>query len=158
MSEPQNVHMTNRNIQIGDICSQWAHLEYILANAIWALLGLDKATGLIVTGGLNIENRVGTAVALAEKMGQPTAVTDALKHVRKELQASKIIQRRNLAVHGHRFPHPEREDAELVEIHRGKDAGQAITRADSELRELGKDIANLHKTLMSVLQDHELLY
>ena len=157
MSGQGNIHMSNRNAQIGNICSQWAHLEYLLASAIWGLLGLEKGVGLIVTGGLNIESRVGTAVALAEALGQPDELIEALKRVRKELQSSKIIQRRNLTIHGNRFLHPDREDAELVEIHRGKSAGKPKTRADSELSELGKEIAGLHRPLMNVLRKHRLL-
>ena len=133
MNDLVQKHMINRNIQIGNICSQFAHLELLLAQAIWAALDLDEKVGLSVTGGLSIEARARLAAKLCAKQGKSDKVTKELETVRRELQASKIIEQRNRAIHGHRFPDPNDPAAEMVVIHRGKDAGRKIKRTDAEL-------------------------
>lgn len=144
-------HMTNRNVQIGNICSQFAHLELLLAQAIWSVLKLKEETGLVVTGSLGIEARSKMAVELCKKLGAPDEVVSELKNVRKNLQALKIVERRNHAIHGHRFPDPDDPAAEFVIIHRGKNAGIKIKRADGELAKIGTDIADLHKPLYKAM-------
>ncbi len=151
MNGPVYQHMTNRNVQIGNICSQFAHLELLLAQAIWSALGLNEEVGLAVTGRLDIEARANLAVELCEKLGKPLNVVEELKRVRRELQASKIIERRNRAIHGHRFSNPDDPASEFVTVHRGKDAGMKIKRTDAELAQIGKDIASLHKPLFTAM-------
>lgn len=151
-------HMTNRNVQIGNICSQFAHLELLLAQAIWSALNLTEKAGLSLTGRLDIEARAKLAVELCEEQGKPDQVVKELKKVRKELQASKIIERRNQAIHGHRYPDPEDPAAEFVVVHRGKNAGIKIKRTDAELAQIGKDIAALHKPLIAAMTSAQMIY
>jgi len=158
MNDPVQKHMTNRNVQIGNICSQFAHLELLLAQAIWSALGLTEEAGLSVTGSLNIEARARLAVELCEKQGKPKQVVEELRRVRKELQASKVIERRNHAIHGHRFPNPDDPASEFVVVHRGKDAGVKIKRTDAELAQVGKDIAALHTPLFAAMADAGMTY
>lgn len=158
MNDPVQKHMANRNIQIGNICSQFAHLELLLAQAIWSALGLTEEVGLSVTGSLNIEARVKLAVELCEKQGKPKQVVEELRRVRTELQSSKIIERRNRAIHGHRFPNPDDPASEFVVVHRGKDAGLKIKRTDTELAQIGEDIASLHKPLFTAMTDVGMTY
>jgi len=150
--------MTNRNVQIGNICSQFAHLELLLAQAIWSALGLTEETGLSLTGSLNIEDRAKLATELCCKQGKPDKVVEELKKVRKELKASRIIERRNRAIHGHRFPDPNDPASEFVVLHRGKDAGIKKKRSDTELAQIGKDIAALHKPLFAAMTDAGMTY
>ena len=82
MYNPVQNHMRNRNVQIGNICSQFAHLELLLAQAIWSALGLTEEAGLSVTGSLNVEARARLAVELCEKQGKPKQVVDELRRVR----------------------------------------------------------------------------
>ncbi|WP_339854159.1 hypothetical protein [Roseovarius nubinhibens] len=158
MYNPVQNHMRNRNVQIGNICSQFAHLELLLAQAIWSALGLTEEAGLSVTGSLNVEARARLAVELCEKQGKPKQVVDELRRVRKELQASKVIERRNRAIHGHRFPNPDDPASEFVVVHRGKDAGVKLKRTDAELAQIGKDIADLHQPLFAVMADVGMTY
>ena len=71
MNANNNIHINNRNTQIGNICMQFSVLELFLANAIWSFLGLNDEVGLIVTGNLDVEARVNMAVALSLKLDQP---------------------------------------------------------------------------------------
>ena len=157
-NDPSQIHVTNRNVQIGNICSQFAHLELLLAQAVWAALDVDEETGLVITGSLNIEARVKMAIGLCEKRGKSPEVIAQLKHVQKALQSEKIIERRNKAIHGNRFPCPDDPAAEMVTIHRGKDAGKKIKRPDSELSQLGQEIAGLHKPLLAAMQSAGMTY
>ncbi|MCF4098614.1 hypothetical protein [Maritalea mediterranea] len=158
MNTTIQTHMNNRNVQIGNICIQFTHLELLLAQAIWSALDLTEKAGLSVTGRLDIEARAKLAVEICEERGKPDSVINELKNVRKELQASRIIERRNQAVHGHRFSDPDNPAAELVVVHRGKNAGAKIKRADNELAQLGKDIAALHKPLMEAMTTAKMTY
>jgi len=151
-------HITNRNVQIGNICSQFAHLELLLAQAIWSALKLTEKAGLSVTGRLDVEMRAKLAVELCEEQSKPNQVVVELKRVRRELQASNIIERRNRAIHGHRFADPNDPAAEFVVVHRGKDAGTKIKRTDTELAQLGKDIAELHQPLMAAMVAAKMTY
>lgn len=151
-------HMNNRNVQIGNICAQFAHLELLLAQAIWSALNLTEKAGLSLTGRLDIEVRAKLAVELCEEQGKPDQVVKELKKVQKELQASKIIERRNRAIHGHRFRDPDDPAAEFVVVHRGKDAGLRIKRTDAELAQIGKDIAGLHKPLLAAMTAAKMTY
>lgn len=152
------IHMTNRNVQIGNICSQFTHLEMLLAQAIWSALDLTEKAGLSVTGRLDIEARAKLAVELCEEQGKPIHVVNELKKVRKKLQASNIIERRNRAIHGHRFADPNDPAAEFVVVHRGRDAGVKIKRTDTELAQIGKDIATLHKSLLEAMEAANMTY
>lgn len=158
MEDEIQIHVTNRNVQIGNICSQFAHLELLLAQAIWSALKLTESVGLKVTGRLDIELRAKLAVELCEELGKPSQVVAELKRVRGELQASNIIERRNRAIHGHRFPDPDDPAAEYVVVHRGKYAGTKVKRTDAELAQLGKDIAELHKPLMAAMVAAKMTY
>ncbi|WP_150120879.1 MULTISPECIES: hypothetical protein [unclassified Sulfitobacter] len=158
MEHTKQKHMTNRNVQIGNICAQFAHLELLLAHAIWSALNLTEKVGLKVTGRLDIEMRAKLAVELCQELGKPGPVVDELKKVRRELQASHIIERRNSAIHGHRFPDPDEPGAEIVVVHRGKDAGIKIRRTDAQLAQLGKDIASLHKPLLAAMAAANMTY
>ena len=144
MYNPVQNHMRNRNVQIGNICSQFAHLELLLAQAIWSALGLTEEAGLSVTGSLNVEARARLAVELCEKQGKPKQVVDELRRVR--------------TIQGHRFPNPDDPASEFVVVHRGKDAGVKLKRTDAELAQIGKDIADLHQPLFAVMADVGMTY
>jgi hypothetical protein len=158
MNDLIQIHMNNRNVQIGNICSQFTHLELLLAQAIWSALGLTEKSGLSVTGRLDIEARAKLAVELCEEQGKPIHVVNELKKVRKELQTSNIIERRNRAIHGHRFADPNDPAAEFVVVHRGKNAGVKIRRTDAELAQVGKDIAALHRSLQKAMTAAKMTY
>lgn len=84
---------------IGHICVQWALLETLVANIIWAELVMDHETGAIVTGGLDIFPRVNMAIRLAHHKKVPRPAIHHLDNIRKALQ-SGLGDRRNQAIHG----------------------------------------------------------
>jgi hypothetical protein len=151
-------HMTNRNVQIGNICSQFSFLELLLAQAIWSALNLTEKAGLSVTGRLDVEVRAKLAVELCEEQGKSKQVVIELKKVQKALQTSKIIERRNRAIHGHRSADPEDPAAQFVVVHRGKNAGIKLKQTDSDLAQIGEDIAALHKPLFAAMISANMAY
>ena len=120
---PESVLMNNRNTQIGNICIQWSHLEYLAALGIWSMLHLDDKTGMILTGGLDLLPRLNMGHSLAVHLNAPKTARNTFKITRSAIQDQDIINRRNLIIHGHRLDIPGRLDAETFESHRGKGAG-----------------------------------
>jgi len=151
MNDLVQKHMTDRNVQIGNICVQWAHLELLLAQAIWAARELDEKSGSVETANLNIKERAQAALAECKKQSKPDNICDALQRICKSFKMGDIIDRRNQAIHGHRFSDPDDPAAEIVVMHRGEIAGKRVKRRDAELAQLGRDISDLHKPLMEAL-------
>ena len=146
----QSLLLNDRNVQIGNICFQWAYLEYLIALTIWSLLHIDPDTGKIVTGGLDIRPRLNMAINLARELQAPKGAIDALLLTREALDKG-LDQRRNTAVHGHRIAHPNDPAAELVEVHRGKGARKRRPQTNADLTQLGKDIKQLADDLLDGL-------
>lgn len=111
----------SRNAQIGNICIQWSSLEYMLAHAIWLMCGVDQEVGKILTGNLDSKQRAMMAHALAHQINAPIPVKRAIKQTLDEMR-EELIHRRNEAVHGIHFTHPDPESV-FIEMHRGKGGG-----------------------------------
>jgi hypothetical protein len=157
---PVNYHIlrNDRNTQIGNVCHQWAHLEFLLAIVIWKLLHIDEDTGRIVTGGLDILPRINMGIALAEHLKAPPVLKRSLKDTRTALQDG-LLERRNRAIHGIRFINPaDPYSSELFLMHRGKGAGVATTQTNKDLAQIGKDIVALHEPLLSAMTECGLLF
>jgi hypothetical protein len=131
-------HQTNRNVQIGNVCVQWASLEYRLAVAIWIMVGVDMEIGKVLTASLDMKQRATMAFTLAHQTNAPIPFKNALKSVLTALREG-LIDRRNQAVHGIHFT-IDRPDAIGVEMHRGKGGRQQRIQEDKELSQLGRDI------------------
>lgn len=144
--------LSDRNLQIGNICWQWAHLEYLIALAIWSLLRIDNDTGRLITGGMNILPRINLALNLAKHLNAPTQAQRALKEVRTTLQKG-LDERRNRAIHGHRSLDSSDPQAEFVEMHRGKGAGTKVRQTNKDLAQLGGDIADTARALQKAMLD-----
>jgi len=136
LTPAQTVMLRDRNTQIGNICWQWAHLEYLIALAIWAMLRIDHETGKVVTGGLDIKPRVNMAINLGHHLRAPKEAIQALIDVRTALD-DDLITKRNRAVHGHRLLDPDDPTADLVEVHRGKGDRKRSPQTNQDLRALG---------------------
>ena len=126
---------------VGNICHQWANIEYQLASAIWSLLGVDEATGIILTAGLMMRPRVDMAVKLAKHLDAPQRAINALVEVQKAL-ADDLENRRNQAVHGVRFINLNDPASEYFEMHRGKPKGRHLQTNES-LKLLGQELGAL---------------
>src|SRR5208337_1483648 len=150
MLSPQaSVLLRDRLVQIGNICRQWAQIELHVARAIWCMLGVDHESGVILTGGLNMSSRVTIAIKLAKHLNTPSIAIDALKATQKVLD-NHLEERRNQAVHGIVFLHPNDPSIEIFEMHRGKRKGRQHL-SNKDLDKLSKELAELEITLHSEL-------
>ncbi len=138
----------DRNTQIGSICHQWAHLEWILAIVIWRLLRVDDVTGRIITGGLDILPRTNMAIALAEYLKAPAVIRRALRDTRTTLQEG-LNERRNQAIHGLRFTNPDDQiNSELFVMYRGRNAGAPRPISNKDLKQLWQDVIATQLSLL----------
>lgn len=103
---------------VGNLCSQWAFLEYCFSITIWHLLKLDKETGMIVTGGMDILPRVNMVLNLAQHLKADGKIVEAARVARRALQ-DDLINDRNKFVHGV-FSSSKTIPGIDVEIHRGR--------------------------------------
>ncbi|MCF6292731.1 MAG: hypothetical protein L3J04_04980 [Robiginitomaculum sp.] len=142
-----DILLNDRNLQIGNICFQWAHLEYLMMLTIGSLLRIDEDTAKIVSAGRDIQARINLSLALANHLNAPKDAVDAIKELRTKLQKEKILDRRNMAIHGHRVLDSNDARGELVEVHFGKGKHQKISQTNETLATLGKGIASSHKKL-----------
>lgn len=134
-------HQSNRSLQTGNICVQWANLEYHLAVAIWNMIGVSDSVGKILTANLDIKQRATMAYAIAHEINAPRYLKLAIKAVLNELRGG-MLDERNQSVHGIHFV-AERPDAVMVELHRGKGGRNQRLQLDADLAKLG---ARIHRT------------
>jgi hypothetical protein len=132
---------------VGRVCIEWATLEYHLANAIWFLVDLDKPTGRIVTGGLDMLPRLNMAINLARHKRADKLLISALVDAREAIQGG-LDTRRNRAVHGLQFTDG---GVYTVEVHRGKGGRDRQDLTTAELESLGEEIHQLELSFASVL-------
>ena len=154
MFAPENLFVSPNArvlVHIGNIAAQWSHLEYMLAQTIWILLGHDAETGKIVTGGLDMLPRINMAINLARHLNAPKPLTECLEKIRKELQAN-LIETRNSAIHGVQFNGPNGELE--VEMHRGKGNRKRNPLPEKTLNQTGKRLYELTNELRSVFIAH----
>lgn len=137
--------LNDRNLQIGNICFQLSHLEFLLMLTVRSLVRVDEATGKILCAGRNIQSRLNLAIALSKHLNAPHEAFEALNTLRDKLQKNKLLERRNKAIHGHRLLDPEDPSNELVEVSSGKGKNQKVPQSNDDLAKLGKEIADAHK-------------
>jgi hypothetical protein len=140
---------SNRIVQIGNVCIQWANLEYELAVAIWLMICVDNEVGKILTANLDVKQRATMAHAIAHQINAPIPFKRALKQVLEELRAD-LIHRRNEAVHAVHFT-PFGPGVAKVEMHRGKGGRAPRPLKDNDLHALGKQINTLSFMLTTAI-------
>lgn len=146
------IHQANRNQQIGNICIQWAALEYQLAVAIWALAGLEAELGKVLTASLDVKARAVMAHTLAHETNAPRYLKIAIKKVLDAVRKD-LLTRRNQAVHGIHFA-GERPDMAMIEMHRGKGGRGRRPQSDRELYQLGQEINALSRSFAKSLKHY----
>lgn len=153
MADPTNSsepNYTARLISVGNICTQWAYLEYLVANTIWWLLKVDRPTGMILTGGLDMIPRINMAINLARHLKADRRILEALEATRKAVQGG-LADRRNIAVHGV-FSSRDGSPIVTVEVHRGKGDRKRTPLPDEELSNIGKDISSTIDGLLASMK------
>lgn len=141
----------NRLSQVGNICTQWAWIEYQFALVIWSVLSLDEATGKIVSGGLDMLPRANMAINLANHLNAPRKLTSDLTAARAAIQKD-LSGRRNRAVHGVTFTSPNHPGSHLVEVHRGEGGRERNPLTDDDLKALGAELHTLGNSLHETLK------
>ena len=141
---------SGRLMSVGNISTQWAYLEYLVANTIWWLLKVDKPTGMILTGGLDMIPRINMAINLARHLKADRRILEALEVTRKSIQGG-LADRRNIAVHGV-FSSSDGSPIVTVEVHRGKGDRKRIPLSDEELIKTGKDISSTIDVLLAAMK------
>ena len=148
-----------RMASIGNVCAQWAGLEYQISHIIWLMLDLRHEVGKIMTGGLDMQPRLNVAILLARQLGAPRYIERELARIRKEIQDGLDMQR-NRAVHGISFESPD-PNSLRVEVHRGKGTKTPIELPNKELNKLGDDLHGLanaaHQIFDRMWEDEKLL-
>lgn len=135
MLPPHANPLLSDRILHGNICRQWAHLEYQISLSIWSMLRIDQESGAILIGGLNMSTRVGMAIAPAKHLAAPDAALNTLKEAKKILE-NGLEEQRNQAIHGIPFSDPNDPSMDIFEMHRGKRKGrQRISNKDLDVGE-----------------------
>lgn len=136
--------------RIGLVAVQWSHIEVQFSHAIWYLLGLDAATGKIVTGGLDMLPRANMAIKLCRHLDGPKELLNALIVARKSIQGG-LDQKRNQIIHG---VHQSTDDiaASMIEVHRGKGSGRPERISIKELNELCAQLSAVREPLEDIMQ------
>jgi hypothetical protein len=110
MALPQWRDETSEHLQeVGLVCTQWAYLEWMLEISIWWFLGFldtgDPTDGQTLTGTLNCESLARKASLLSHRKLAEAEERDVLARVLSRV--SKIVEERNLVVHGRRSVSPD---------------------------------------------------
>ena len=106
-------------LEVGVVCSSWAHLEFLFEVALWWLIGFSnrKAEGRVLTSGLSLETLARKVCDLQHLKISDAKDRETLVKVRDRISA--IVDERNLAVHGIRSADPE-GDTITAELSRGR--------------------------------------
>lgn len=139
------VFINQRLASVGDVCIQWANVEYQVAHIIWCVLDVNMEVGKIVTGGLDMQPRLNVAIILAKQLDAPTYLIDGLVQARKDIQDGLDIKR-NRAVHGVTYFDPALPTA-MVELHRGKGPKTPVEFSNDDLEIFRGELNNLGNRL-----------
>lgn len=139
----------------GNVCHQWSYLEYLISKAIWHILGLERDTGIIVTGGMDILSRVNMAIALAKHTRANKKLIEVLEETRVKIQGKRktdgLMYRRNLIVHGV-YSSRDNDPIILVETHRGAGDRKRNPISVAFVAQTGTDIFVASRSLIFVFE------
>jgi hypothetical protein len=84
---------------IGQIASEWSHLEWQFEDAIRILLQTDVKRGRIVTTGMNIRGRCTCLLSLMHALNLDRALISTVNEINKRI-CDQLESERNTVVHG----------------------------------------------------------
>ena len=122
-------------IALGNLCMQWANLEYQLSICIWRLLNIHPDVGMVLTGLLDIKALCVAARDLAEKVHAPTEFQAQIKEAKSEIDG--LLVRRNLHVHG---VGKILEGTRYLEAQRGKGRGKLVKIDHRDINSLATEV------------------
>lgn len=85
---------------IGNVCIQWSLLEQNILAVLAACQNIHLSEAAILFGGLDMKPRLGMAINLAEHHRWHPLLLRRLRALRTNIDKSKLVDRRNLIVHG----------------------------------------------------------
>jgi hypothetical protein len=135
-------------LEVGVVCSGWAHLEFLYEVALWWLIGLRKAEGRVLTSGLSLENLVRKVCDLQHLKIADAKDRETLEKLRDRISA--IVDERNLAVHAIRSADPE-GDTITGELTRGRYKSKPQNLSLVRLRSLNVEIISIITTIQPLL-------
>lgn len=138
------VDMNSYLLQQGNVCTQWSYVEYLLSNAIWYMLNINRSAGVIVTGNLEITVKAKMAHDLSKELCLDEGLIDVLNKARKDID--RISPSRNRIVHGV-FSSSPNVSIPKIEVHRGKEKGVRKDITVNEMLEVGNKISVVSKYL-----------
>ena len=97
---------------IGHVCVQWAQLENNILAVLCACQNVPVEEAAILFGSLDMKPRLNMAINLARRHKWPTSLLIRLDRLRKAIDKAKLLDRRNMVVHG---------------VHRATDTPQTVT-------------------------------
>lgn len=136
-----------RLVQVGVICTNWAYLEYLLANAIWWLCDVEPAKGKIMTGKINIQSLIDKAIALCESDEHKDLYKSFVEVSHALRDGKNLIERRNTAIHGVFSSSPNYLGV-MVERHKKADTRDRKLYPITELFSIGDELYNINKRLI----------
>ncbi|NQY63824.1 MAG: hypothetical protein HRT38_08800 [Alteromonadaceae bacterium] len=139
---------------VGFICTVYSYMDYAISNVIWHLLKLDKETGIIVTGAMDIRPKIDMAIELADH-------TEEISDIRAKLQEFKnqggkpngFISRRNKIIHGI-CSSRNNDSVVMVESHRKKSQRARHELGYQEIVDTYQDISRSNDELVTLMVAH----
>jgi hypothetical protein len=107
---------------IGFVCVQWALLENNLLGLLATAQNILIEEAAIIFGGLDMRPRLNTAILLAEHHKWLPPLQKRLKELRAAIDKAKLIDRRNMLVHG---VHKEADKPETFVLYSPRKKGSA---------------------------------
>lgn len=154
MSEP-NDDVDKHLLQVGLICAQWAHLEYLLELTVWWLLGLldTPKDARLITGTMPIDALARKARDLAHRKIPKRSDRNMLRDVAVDVNA--VEHERNLAVHGVRSLWPD--ETITASVPRGPYRNKPERLSLIRLRTANAQIASTIAKLELLLDAHSII-
>ncbi len=142
---PQQTQLLN----VGNVCTQWSYLEYLLGNAISFLLKANDTHSEIILRDTDIFRKARIASELAESVKTDSELQKCLDDILKEIP--NLSSERNLIVHGVYFS-KKTDHSVIARAYRGKYAGSPQLMPTTRTEKLGADILALSLRLISPME------
>ncbi len=136
----------------GYICTQYSYFDYLISNVIWHVLKVDKPTGIIVTGGMDIRPKIEMAISLLNHFEIENEIRFALQKFKNNASKENgFISKRNKIVHGI-FSSSEGDPAVMVEVHRKKSQRDRHEMKVEYIQQCHDEILAANNELISLLK------
>lgn len=138
---------------IGHVCMQWSLLEQTLIMILATCQNVPNNEAAILFGGLDMKPRLNMALNLAEHHRWPPPLVKRLRKLRTHIDKTKLVDRRNLIVHG---VHSASDTPQAFNLYtpRRKGNAQEETWTIVEAHSLGREINAAVKEAYAILTEY----